>query len=127
MTSTDEGVAFLLDYEGKSLYHAGDLNWWTWPGETEAEYKDMTRRFKAEMEKLAGRHLDVAFVPLDPRQEERYYWGLNYFMGITDTDRVFPMHFWGDFSVIDRLLADEVSAPYREKIHKISKRGETWI
>ncbi|MCI8505410.1 MAG: MBL fold metallo-hydrolase [Lachnospiraceae bacterium] len=127
LASTDEGVAFLLDYEGKSLYHAGDLNWWTWIGETEAEYKDMTGRFKAEMEKLAGRHFDAAFVPLDPRQEERYFWGLDYFMRITDTDWVFPMHFWGDFSVIDRLLADEVSGPYREKIHKISRRGETWF
>ncbi|MCI8464624.1 MAG: MBL fold metallo-hydrolase [Lachnospiraceae bacterium] len=118
LASTDEGVAFLLEYEGKSLYHAGDLNWWTWIGETDQEYQDMTRRFQAEMEKIKGRHFDVAFVPLDPRQEERYFWGLDYFMRITDTDAVFPMHVWGDFSVIDRLCSAPESEPYREKIQK---------
>lgn len=127
LASTDEGVAFLLNYEGKSLYHAGDLNWWTWIGETEREYADMTGRFKAEMEKIRGRHFDAAFVPLDPRQEERYFWGLDYFMRVTDTDVVFPMHFWGDFSVIDRLLMEEVSKPYRKNVQKIHKTGEAII
>ena len=107
------------------MYHAGDLNWWTWIGETEKEYEDMTRRFQAEIEKLRGHHFDAAFVPLDPRQEERYFWGLDYFMRATDTALVFPMHFWGDFSVIDRLLAEEVSEPYREKVWRICKKGET--
>ncbi len=125
LTSTDEGVAFLLDYEGRSMYHGGDLNWWTWIGETETEYEEMTRRFQAEMEKIRGRHFDVAFVPLDPRQGERYFWGFDYFMRVTDTDAVFPMHFWGDFSVIDRLLSDEISGPYRKKIRKILRKGET--
>ena len=126
LASTDEGVAFVLGYEGRSLYHAGDLNWWTWIGETKDEYEDMTGRFKAEMEKLKGRHFDAAFVPLDPRQEERYFWGFDYFMRVTDTDRAFPMHFWGDFSVIDRLILDPVSEPYREKVQRISRRGESW-
>ena len=121
LTSTDEGVAFILQYGGKCLYHAGDLNWWTWIGETEEEYEDMTRRFQSEIAKIKGRHFDAAFVPLDPRQEERYSWGFDYFMRNTDTDRVYPMHFWGDFSVIDRLIADEVSRPYRERIVKIEK------
>ena len=52
LTSTDEGVAFILQYEGKCLYHAGDLNWWTWIGETEEEYEDMTRRFQSEIAKI---------------------------------------------------------------------------
>ncbi len=126
LTSTDEGVAFVLTYDGKSLYHAGDLNWWTWTGETGDEYEDMTRRFQAEMEKLRGRYFDVAFVPLDPRQEERYFWGFDYFMRVSDTGRAFPMHFWGDFSVIDRLLADPVSEPYRGRVQRILRRGESW-
>ncbi|MCI8551126.1 MAG: MBL fold metallo-hydrolase [Lachnospiraceae bacterium] len=124
LTSTDEGVAFLLDYEGRSLYHAGDLNWWTWIGETEMEYKDMTRRFQSEMEKVRGRHFDAAFVPLDPRQGERYFWGFDYFMRVTDTDVAFPMHFWGDFSIIDRLISNEISEPYRKKVRKILEKGE---
>ena len=30
--STDEGVAFLIEAEGKTIYHAGDLNNWIWEG-----------------------------------------------------------------------------------------------
>ena len=124
LTSTDEGVAFLLQYEGKNLYHAGDLNWWTWIGETDEEYNDMKRRFLHEMTKIRGRHFDAAFVPLDPRQEERYWWGFHAFMKETDTEIVFPMHFWKDYSVIDRLLSEDFSVPYRNKIQKITKEGQ---
>ncbi|MEG2507682.1 MAG: MBL fold metallo-hydrolase, partial [Longicatena sp.] len=28
--STDCGVAFLVKVEDKTIYHAGDLNWWDW-------------------------------------------------------------------------------------------------
>ena len=28
LRSTDEGVAFVVHYAGKTIYHAGDLNWW---------------------------------------------------------------------------------------------------
>lgn len=28
LTSTDEGVAFLVTVGGRTLFHAGDLNWW---------------------------------------------------------------------------------------------------
>lgn len=127
LTSTDEGVAFLLEYDGISLYHAGDLNWWTWIGETEKEYKDMERRFRLEMEKLKGKHFDVAFVPLDPRQEERYWWGFDAFMRTAGADIVFPMHFWKDYSVIDRLLAEKESEPYRNKVQKITEEGQEFI
>ena len=30
LRSTDEGVAYLVSYRGKRIYHAGDLNWWHW-------------------------------------------------------------------------------------------------
>ena len=48
--------------------------------------------YQREIEKLEGRHIDVAFVPADPRQGEQYYWGLDWFMKHTDTANVFPMH-----------------------------------
>ncbi|WP_343208926.1 MBL fold metallo-hydrolase [Anaerolentibacter hominis] len=125
--STDEGVAYLVTAEGRTIYHAGDLNWWTWIGETSLEYQDMTKRFQHEMEKLRGRRLDLAFMVLDPRQEERYYWGFDYFMRTTDTQIVFPMHFWGDFPVIGRLLADPHSEPYRKQIQVIHHEGEQFL
>lgn len=47
--STDAGVAYAVCMEGTWIYHAGDLNWWTWKDEeTEGEYRDMTGRFQEE-------------------------------------------------------------------------------
>lgn len=116
LKSTDEGVAFLVNLEEKQIYHAGDLNWWTWKGETKEEYDSMTKAFWTEMEHLKDRHFDVAFVPLDPRQEEKFYLGFDAFMRTTKTDAVYPMHFWEDASVIEKIKNMECSEPYRDKI-----------
>ena len=68
--STDEGVAFLVETEGKTIFHAGDLHLWYWDDDTEAERREMNQRYTAEMEKLRGRRIDVAFLVLDSRQTE---------------------------------------------------------
>ncbi len=124
LSSTDEGVAFIVTARGRMLYHAGDMNWWTWPEDTEKEYKDMTQRFLNEMEKLEGRHFDAAFVPLDPRQEDRFWWGFHHFMKITDTDRVFPMHFQMDYSIICRLKGMKEVKEYADKVMEITEEGQ---
>lgn len=127
LASTDEGVAFLVEAEGKRIYHAGDLNWWTWPGEeSEVEYQDMTRRFFTEIEKLQGEKIDLAFVPLDPRQGERYDWGLDAFMKKVSARAVFPMHFWEDYGVFDRLFSDPKSEAYRDRIRRIQAPGDSF-
>lgn len=104
LRSTDCGVAFLIEYAGKTIYHAGDLNWWVWKEESKQEYNDMTARFQREMAKLTemAQHIDVAFVPLDPRQEEWYRLGMDYFLEHVDVDLVYPMHFWEQFHVVER-------------------------
>ncbi|MBE5960053.1 MAG: MBL fold metallo-hydrolase [Lachnospiraceae bacterium] len=124
LTSTDEGVAFIISVEEKTIYHAGDLNWWSWRGESEAEYKEMTSAFMCEMKKLEGRTLDVAFIPLDPRQEERFWWGFNTLMRTASVKTAFPMHCWDDYSVIQRLCRMEESFPYRDRIVTITAEGQ---
>lgn len=42
--STDEGGSFLLDTGKSKLFHAGDLNWWHWLGDT-PENIDFARDF----------------------------------------------------------------------------------
>ena len=123
LTSTDEGVAFLVTVDGKSIYHAGDLNWWSWIGETEEEAIDRERRFIREMEKIQGRSFDIAFVPLDPRQEERFFWGFDYFMRVTETKIAFPMHCWGDYSIIAILKEMGCAKGYKEKIIEIDREN----
>lgn len=122
LTSTDSGVAFIAESEGKTIYHAGDLNWWIWEEETEADNKSMQEAYTREINKLRGRKIDVAFLPLDPRQGKYFYYGLDYFMRQTDTKSVYPMHCWGDGTVIMRLLALPQSLDYRDKIIKIKDK-----
>lgn len=114
--STDEGVAFLIQAENKRIYHAGDLQWWTWPGESAQEYEEMTAAFQNEIASIPSHPIDAAFLVLDPRQEDNFYMGFDYFMRHINTKTAYPMHFWKDTSVIDRLLAMDISEAYREKI-----------
>lgn len=116
LESTDEGVAFLVACEGASIYHAGDLNDWVWEGEPEQDNLDMTARWRAEIAGIEGRHFDLAFVVLDPRQEDDFWRGMDWFMRHTHTDKVYPMHFWKDQSVFARLRAMECSGPYRDRL-----------
>lgn len=124
--STDEGVAFLIQCESKTIYHAGDLNWWRWEGEPDYWNQQMEDNFKEFIEPLRGAHIDVAFIPLDPRQELDYKLGLNYYLDLTTTDAIFPMHCWGDYTIIDRWLADHADSPYKDRLIKITKQGESF-
>ena len=125
--STDEGVAFLVKGDGAAIYHAGDLNNWRWEGEPEEWNRNMAKKYSLEVDKLAGMKIDAAFLPLDPRQEKAFYLGFDEFMRKAEVLHAFPMHCWGDFSVIGQLEAMEVSAPYRLRIIKIERDGESFI
>lgn len=66
--STDEGVSFLVEFEGKRLFHAGDLNDWYWEDESTAEELLHDEQwFLNEIAPLAGSRPDVAFFPTDGR------------------------------------------------------------
>lgn len=96
LASTDQGVAFMVTVEGKTVYHAGDLNWWHWEGEPDPWNPQMEKDFKAFISPLAGRHLDLAFVPLDGRLQSAADWGLVHLLSIATADVVIPMHQWND-------------------------------
>lgn len=127
LKSTDEGVAFIIEADGLKIYHAGDLNWWYWDGEPDDWNNMITENYKAEIDKLKSEHFDLAFIPVDPRLERTYYFGIDYFLRNVNVKKAVPMHFGNDFTVIDRLLKDECSEPYREKIVRFTKRGEQII
>lgn len=125
--STDEGVAFILKAEGNVLYHAGDLNNWRWEGEPEDWNLSMAKQYSEEVDKMKGMEIDVAFLPLDSRQENSFYLGFDEFMKKAQVRRAFPMHCWGDFSVINRLKDMEVSKPYEDRIMNIQEDGQSFI
>ncbi len=137
--STDAGVAFAVYTEGRLLYHAGDLNWWHWKGEPSSWNEAMERDYKREMDSLKGMFsleepdffkrinppmFDVAFVPLDPRLEEAYGWGMDYFLEHVGAKYVFPMHMWEEYGIIDRYKETQLGKKRRDWIMDIREAGQ---
>lgn len=122
LRSTDEGVAFLVKVDGYTIYHAGDLHLWLWGEEdTPEEAESMTQAFRREMEKLRGEHIDVAFLPLDGRQNAEQYWlGLDYAARTLAIEHIFPMHLWGRYEIIEPLRKKE----YGSKIAGLCADGQ---
>lgn len=108
--STDQGVAFLIRCPEGTIYHAGDLNDWVWEGETEQYNRQMTGSYRHEIKRLKemldGISVDVAFLPLDPRQEKDYYRGMLYFLQQIPTKKAYPMHYWERPEIIRQFIQE---------------------
>ena len=94
-----------MECEGRTIYHAGDLNWWHWEGEPDAYNEHMKTAYLKEIEKLKDTPIDVAFVPVDPRLGEQYYYGIDGFAKRVDAKALIPMHCWGTYTVCEKLNA----------------------
>ena len=106
LLSTDQGVAYLLTTEEGLIYHAGDLNDWYWEGEPDQDNRSMTGRYRAEIDRIEGREVDIAFVPLDPRQEKDYARGILYFLKKVPAKYVFPMHYWDKPQIMENFMRE---------------------
>lgn len=95
--STDEGVSFLVETDGLAIFHAGDLNWWHWKGESPAEQERAAAWFHQEINKMHGEAIDIAFFPVDRRLEEYFSVGAEYFANKLHPKLLLPMHFGKDF------------------------------
>lgn len=116
LRSTDAGVAFVVEAGERRIFHAGDLNWWSWEGESEEDARSMECAYKGEIEKIAGERMDLACLPLDSRQGEKFALGFDFFMRHVETAHAYPMHYWDDEAVVDRLWSLPCSEPYRDRI-----------
>ena len=130
LISTDMGVAFYVETEGKRIYHAGDLNVWFWNDEPMEDNIASEKKCREEMRLLADavrpacaqersgqaeeepRLLDAAFVPLDPRLEEHAPRCMAAFMEILGAGIVFPMHYWERETETRAYLTDERISAY---------------
>lgn len=120
LASTDQGVGFLVKADGKSIYHAGDLNWWHWDGESLEFNQNMERDYKEYLQYIKGEKIDVAFLPVDPRQESYGFLGGEYFMEVFDVGTVVPIHLWGKYSFGEQFK----NAFPQQNIVTYKKRGE---
>ena len=126
LRSNDMGVAFLVKVEGKTIYHAGDLNWWHWNGEPEEDNEYYKKTFQDEMKYLEGKKIDLAFMLLDPRQEDKYCWGMNYFLEHTDSKVVFPMHCFEHYNNNHHYLNCEDGRRWKDIVRDITGAGQVF-
>lgn len=126
LRSTDAGVAYLIEANGHRIYHGGDLNWWHWSGESESFNQNMAKAYQKEIDSIEGCRFDAAFVPLDPRQEEAYSYGLDYFLKKVQCDYIFPMHMWGKYDWITKYKQTATGRKYRKNIVDIRQELEEW-
>jgi L-ascorbate metabolism protein UlaG (beta-lactamase superfamily) len=98
--STDIGISFLVKVDGLTIFHAGDLNWWHWKEDSLEEQSVAESLFKAHVEKLKEeKSIDIAFFPVDPRLQEFYYVGGEYFAKEINPKLLIPMHFGDDLYI----------------------------
>ena len=98
--STDLGASFLIEAEGKRIFHAGDLNNWHWMEEvSKEEALVFENNFLCEIELLSERvdHLFLTFFPIDPRLGRKYMLGAQQFLERVRTDYFLPMHFGEEY------------------------------
>lgn len=122
LPSTDEGVAFLVTVGAETIFHAGDLNWWHWEGEPDPWNPQMAEDFQRYCAPLAGRLIDLAMLPLDPRQEADGYRGAKHFLETASIARFLPMHQWGKFAFTDGFL--ETYPQFADVTVKVEKEGQ---
>lgn len=120
--STDAGVSFLIKADGINIFHSGDLNLWHWKDESDEDNAKMAKDFKAEINKLEGERIDIAFFPVDPRLEEYYYLGGKYFIEKLSPKLFIPMHFFDDMKITEKFSRSLKSS--NTKIAVINKRGQ---
>lgn len=125
--SNDAGVAFVVHVEETSFFHAGDLNDWYWSEEAKEWNDRIAAGFQKSLQELQDVVVDVAFLPLDGRLGDAFYWGFHKFMQQIQCRLAFPMHCWGDFSVISRLKELPESAPYRSRMADITEDGQVFF
>ncbi len=94
--STDEGISFSVEWKGWRIFHAGDLNWWHWKGDTPENIRMAAEGFKTELAKLQHLKLDIAFFPVDSRLEEYRALGAEAFCRTVQVDNLVAMHTRGE-------------------------------
>ena len=109
--STDLGLSFLITVDGINIFHAGDLNWWYWNNDSPEEKREMETAFKGEIAEIKGEEIDIAFFPVDPRLEENFHLGGEYFIKEIKPKYFLPMHFGDKFEASKKFIHKMKNSP----------------
>lgn len=122
--STDAGVAFAVEADGKHIYHAGDLHDWIWEGAGDLVNGKMERGYRYQISRMADTYFDVAFVVLDPRLEQHKFKGFDYFLKNVSAKYVFPMHCWQNYGIIGEYLSRISNPAFTGRIMRIEHENQ---
>ncbi|NLM05464.1 MAG: MBL fold metallo-hydrolase [Tissierellia bacterium] len=124
--STDEGLSFLVEVDGKNVFHSGDLNLWIWEEDTEAEREEMTKKFNKIISEIKGNMVDLAFFLVDSRLEDMALEGIKIFINEIQPKFLIPIHYWDDFNSMEKLVnkLEEEMPKMNTKILKPKKVNE---
>ncbi|NDW12498.1 MBL fold metallo-hydrolase [Bacteroides sp. 214] len=120
--STDIGVSFLIYLEGKSIFHAGDLNNWHWKDEsTPEEIVAAETAFLKELEIIAkvAPQIDLVMFPIDARIGTDYMRGAEQFVDRIRTGVFLPMHFGSAYEEANafKIYAESKNVHFIDIIH----------
>ena len=123
--STDEGISFLIHADGRSIFHAGDLNNWHWNEECPTEESSLYEaNYLAELEKIAAfaPSVDVSLFPVDPRLGKDFARGAEQFVARIKTTNLIPMHFGTDYGTANS--AKTAIERHGTRFHEIHSKGQ---
>lgn len=125
--STDVGISFLIDLQGTTLFHAGDLNNWHWSEEsTPQEIRKAEGDFLAEVRLIRQEipFIRVVMFPVDRRMGKDYMKGAKQFIEQIKTTIFVPMHFGDDYEGGNafRPIAEDAGC----RFITLSHRGESF-
>jgi len=128
--STDEGVCYLVTYNGVKIFHAGDLNLWSWRKDSEEHEilqaeKDYYRILNTMLRSTTD--IDIAFFPIDPRMREYYEEGAVKFLEAFDVLHFFPMHMCGKYRAADILDTYDFKNTVFYKVNSNNKNFKVYI
>ncbi|MBN2879342.1 MAG: MBL fold metallo-hydrolase [Clostridia bacterium] len=104
--STDEGLCYLITYKGVKIFHAGDLNLWSWRNDSKPrEIVESEKSFYRIVNKILRTtdKIDIAFFPVDHRMVDFYEEGAVRMLRSFEITHFFPMHMWKKYSAADIL------------------------
>ena len=95
--STDVGVSFLVDIDGKRLYHAGDYTCWVMEGYNEAATRKARGDFNVILKAIVlyAPEIDVVMMPVVPNMGGDFTYGARELLKAVQCSLFIPMHMWG--------------------------------
>jgi L-ascorbate metabolism protein UlaG (beta-lactamase superfamily) len=124
--STDDGVSFLVQCEGKKIFHAGDLNDWYWEKESAPDELERGERwFLDEIAPLADTMPDVAFLPVDGRLGRQALRGPLHFARVLRPQLIVPMHLCGGKGLPKKLTERLAEETIKAKVASLLRPGDS--